>query len=458
MMLDRVTGWWPEAGRAGKGRLRAEKRVDAGEWFFKAHFFQDPVQPGSLGLEAMVQLLQFYVIASGLADGLPSPRFEPLDLGRTLRWKYRGQVVPSNRTVVVEVEVTETGRDGRGVYAVADAWLWVDGKRIYSASNLGVRAVPGAADAAPPRPSAFDSTGARAFWRRRLGTGSGLAEDLVDGLAAQFVGDVVVADETLRALRGRPAIFLANHQVGVESLLFATLAAGLNDRVVVALAKAEHRESWMGRLMRLIAQQPGVADPRTLAFFDRSDSASLLPILEQLRHRLQHEDASLLVHVEGTRSLAARRPVAHMSGVWIDLALAAGAPIVPVRFSGGLPLQEADARLEFPVGFGRQDYHVGRPLPPDELLRLDLVARQRRVLDAINELGPREEMPGDPDHAFPAAVDSWRGRARSAERAVLLAALANVAAPSDEGRRLLEAPERTAGWLAEMTRFLFDAD
>jgi 1-acyl-sn-glycerol-3-phosphate acyltransferase len=228
--------------------------------------------------------------------------------------------------------------------------------------------------------------------------------------------------------------------------------------VVVALAKAEHRESWMGRLMRLIAQQPGVADPRTLAFFDRSDSASLLPILEQLRHRLQHEDASLLVHVEGTRSLAARRPVAHMSGVWIDLALAAGAPIVPVRFSGGLPLQEADARLEFPVGFGRQDYHVGRPLPPDELLRLDLAARQRRVLDAINELGPREEMPGDPDHAFPAAVDSWRGRARSAERAVLLAALANVAAPSDEGRRLLEAPERTAGWLAEMTRFLFDAD
>ena len=46
LMLDRVTGFWPDAGH---GRLRAEKDVDPGEWFFKAHFFTDPVQPGSLG-------------------------------------------------------------------------------------------------------------------------------------------------------------------------------------------------------------------------------------------------------------------------------------------------------------------------------------------------------------------------------------------------------------------------
>ena len=54
LMLDRIDGYWPEGGRAGLGRLRAVKDVDPGEWFFKAHFFQDPVQPGSLGLEAMV--------------------------------------------------------------------------------------------------------------------------------------------------------------------------------------------------------------------------------------------------------------------------------------------------------------------------------------------------------------------------------------------------------------------
>jgi 3-hydroxymyristoyl/3-hydroxydecanoyl-(acyl carrier protein) dehydratase len=363
LMLDRVTGYWPDAGRAGLGRLRAEKRVDASEWFFKAHFFQDPVQPGSLGLEAMLQLLQFYVIERGLADGLPAPRFTPLDLGRTLRWKYRGQVVPANRRVVVEVEVTEAGRDERGAYAVADAWLWVDGKRIYSASNLGVRAVPGAPAAGDERrrASPLDTTGARAFWRRRLGTGPGLAEDLVDGLARQFVGDIVLADAAaFGALRGRPVVFLANHQVAVESLLFATLVPGLHDRVVVALAKAEHRETWMGQLMRLIARVPGGADPRTLVFFDRSDGASLLPILEELRRRMTEEDASLLVHVEGTRAPRRRRPGhAHERGL--------DRPRSRRRRGGraGALQRRPAARTgaaapRVPARYGKQDYRLGR--------------------------------------------------------------------------------------------------
>jgi 3-hydroxymyristoyl/3-hydroxydecanoyl-(acyl carrier protein) dehydratase/1-acyl-sn-glycerol-3-phosphate acyltransferase len=460
LMLDSVTGYWPDAGRAGLGRMRAEKRVDASEWFFKAHFFQDPVQPGSLGLEAMVQLLQFYMLERGLTDGMPSPRFMPLDLGRTLRWKYRGQVVPANKKVVVEIEVTESGRDDAGAYAVADAWLWVDGKRIYSASNLGMRAVP--ATASSERPSPFDVTGARAFWRKRLGTGPGLAEDLVDALARRFVGDVVVSDPpAFAALRGRPVLFLANHQVGIESLLCSVLVSGLQGRVLVALAKAEHRDSWMGRLIAHIARYPGAVDPRTLVFFDRSDMASLLPILEELRVRMTNEDASLLVHVEGTRALAARRPVSRMSGVWIDLALAADAPIVPVRFSGGLPLAEAAERLEFPVGFGRQTYHIGRPLPPHELRPLDLAARQRRVLDAINALGPLEEAASVPDPAFARAVEDWRRRTGApAEHAVLLSSLAGLASPSHESRALLEgrrSDDERGRWLAEVARWLFGA-
>ncbi|HVI00955.1 MAG TPA: hypothetical protein VM869_19695, partial [Enhygromyxa sp.] len=54
LMLDRVTAFDPAGGRAGLGFARAEKDVDPDEWFFKAHFFQDPVQPGSLGIEAML--------------------------------------------------------------------------------------------------------------------------------------------------------------------------------------------------------------------------------------------------------------------------------------------------------------------------------------------------------------------------------------------------------------------
>ncbi|MCE7002116.1 hypothetical protein LWC34_04640 [Kibdelosporangium philippinense] len=139
LMLDRVTGYWPDGGEAGLGRLRAEKDVDAGEWFFKAHFFQDPVQPGSLGVESMCQLLQFYLIERDFGAGLRNPRFEPVLPGRQVTWTYRGQVVPTNKRVTVEMDIIEVGEHDR--HAVAHAWLWVDGKRIYHVKNLGMRVV-----------------------------------------------------------------------------------------------------------------------------------------------------------------------------------------------------------------------------------------------------------------------------------------------------------------------------
>lgn len=143
LMIDRITGYWPEGGSAGLGRLRSEKDVDAGEWFFKAHFFQDPVQPGSLGIEAMCQLLRFFLIERGFTDGVPRPRFEPLMRGREVVWKYRGQITPANRLIRIDLEITETGRDERGTYALADARLWGDDVCLYHACGLGVRVVSG---------------------------------------------------------------------------------------------------------------------------------------------------------------------------------------------------------------------------------------------------------------------------------------------------------------------------
>jgi len=143
LALDRVTGYWPEGGRAGLGRVRAEKDVDPGEWFFRAHFFQDPVQPGSLGVEAMCQLLQWYLIERGAAASLARPRFEPIMVRRPVTWRYRGQVVPADRLVTVELEITGAGEDATGRHAIADGWLWVDGRRIYGVSGLGMRVVPG---------------------------------------------------------------------------------------------------------------------------------------------------------------------------------------------------------------------------------------------------------------------------------------------------------------------------
>ena len=140
--VDRVT-WWANGGSAGLGRLRALTAVDPDAWFFKAHFFSDPVQPGSLGLEAMLQLLQVGMIAAGWGDGLAEPRFEPLALDTPLVWKYRGQVLPSDREVTVTLDLVAVERDARSVTAVAEGSLWVDGRRIYEARNLGMRIVAG---------------------------------------------------------------------------------------------------------------------------------------------------------------------------------------------------------------------------------------------------------------------------------------------------------------------------
>ncbi|RKT54503.1 beta keto-acyl synthase [Saccharothrix australiensis] len=140
--LDRITGYWPTGGSAGLGRVRGEKRVDPGEWYFRAHFFQDPVQPGSLGLEAMLQLVRWYAVERGLTAGPARPRFEPVALGRPLDWTYRGQVLPTDEVVTVEADVLEVGRDERGPLVVARTRLWVDGRCVHEATPA-VRVVGG---------------------------------------------------------------------------------------------------------------------------------------------------------------------------------------------------------------------------------------------------------------------------------------------------------------------------
>lgn len=144
-MIDRIEGWWPEAGAASLGQLRAVKDIDPGEWFFRAHFFQDPVQPGSLGLEAMLQCLQAAALLKGLDEGIEAARFECIALDRAHQWKYRGQVLPHNRQVHTTLELTAIEHDARGVVLLGDASLWVDGMRIYEAKGLGLRVVAGPA-------------------------------------------------------------------------------------------------------------------------------------------------------------------------------------------------------------------------------------------------------------------------------------------------------------------------
>ncbi len=817
-MIDRVDGLWPEAGKAGLGQLRAVKDVDAGEWFFKAHFFQDPVQPGSLGIEAMIQALQLFMLEAGMDDGIVAPRFEPLATGADLTWKYRGQVLPHHRAVHTTIEITAKGRDEGGAWATCEASLWADGQRIYEATNLGMRIVPGRPvdgarageivldperdrwlldhrptwtvpalpmmsmvdllargstgdgpvtglrdvrvagwflvdeprrlrseesggvvrllaptpegekevartrvvrgeyaprpeplpeargadvplpyetgelfhgpafqvaerlvmgkgessitlraesgvpvgllnpglldgathgiphaelngwnDASDPGKVAFpafipeidffgptpvagsircevrqqpylgspdypvfriqlvgpdgvwcqlrlvescfpkgplgstdpasrraflrdrapveglrlsrvegcvtvlsdddvaatdwlpgtvaaiygsrdaeevaraehaaaahalhpgrvfaqlpltrfdlaaertggevhvrgdgrgrlDLSPVRRFWTRWFDRGPWPVEDLYYGLVGRFVGRVVVEDPAAyAALRGRSVLYLANHQTGVESLLFSIVASALNEVPTVTLAKIEHRRTWLGKLIAHSFAYPGVADPRVMTFFDREDKASLPRVIGELAAEMKGPGRSVMVHVEGTRSLGCRHPVEKMSGAFVDMAVAVGAPIVPVRFVGGLPAEPLEKRLEFPLGMGRQDIHLGEPLMPESLAGLHYGARKALVVAAINALGVpnalEQPLPGDPD--FERRVNAWQAaRGVSHEHATLREVLAELDSPGEEVRQLLAAPDAAAHagdetpagrWLRELGRRL----
>ena len=133
-MVDRVECHVPDGGPAGLGFVRGTKRVNAAEWFFQAHFFEDPVMPGSLGLEAFLQLGKFLAAARWGAP--PDTRLEAVAVGQPHEWVYRGQVIPTNQVMTVEAVVTAAD-DQRKLLRV-DGFLLVDGRVIYAMKNFTV--------------------------------------------------------------------------------------------------------------------------------------------------------------------------------------------------------------------------------------------------------------------------------------------------------------------------------
>lgn len=138
-MMDEADLYISDGGPSGLGYIHGIKQVNPEEWFFQAHFYMDPVWPGSLGLEAFLQLLKVVMLDRypQLAD---THRFECIATGRPHTWGYRGQVVPSNRHVEVEAWVTRR-EDGEEPVLTADGFLVVDGKPIYEMKDFALRLV-----------------------------------------------------------------------------------------------------------------------------------------------------------------------------------------------------------------------------------------------------------------------------------------------------------------------------
>jgi acyl transferase domain-containing protein/3-hydroxymyristoyl/3-hydroxydecanoyl-(acyl carrier protein) dehydratase len=136
-MLDRVTALVLDGGPSGLGFIEGTTQVDPEAWFFRAHFHQDPVWPGSLGLESLLQLLK--VVASARWGSSAGTEFESVALDEPHHWEYRGQVIPTNRFVTVQAVIT--ARDDARRLLRADGLLAVDGKVIYRMKDFCLRMI-----------------------------------------------------------------------------------------------------------------------------------------------------------------------------------------------------------------------------------------------------------------------------------------------------------------------------
>lgn len=127
----------PGGGEHNRGYIFGRYDVDPQDWYFECHFKDDPVMPGSLGLAAVQQALRLFALQQDLGQSLQQPRFGPV-VGQTMTWQYRGQIVPSNKTVTLEIHLHSVDASQSQVVLLGDASVWADGLRIYHFKNVGL--------------------------------------------------------------------------------------------------------------------------------------------------------------------------------------------------------------------------------------------------------------------------------------------------------------------------------
>ena len=129
LMMDRIVRINNDGGSYGKGEMVAELDIDPALWFFECHFRGDPVMPGCLGLDAMWQLVGFFLGWMGHPG-----RGRALGCGQV---KFSGQILPDARKVTYHIDIKRLLTQ-RLVLGIADGRVLVDEKQIYTAKDLKV--------------------------------------------------------------------------------------------------------------------------------------------------------------------------------------------------------------------------------------------------------------------------------------------------------------------------------
>ncbi|MBN0989072.1 MULTISPECIES: bifunctional 3-hydroxydecanoyl-ACP dehydratase/trans-2-decenoyl-ACP isomerase [Amphritea] len=129
LMMDRVTMITGEGGKYGKGYIEAELDIHPDLWFFDCHFPTDPVMPGCLGLDAMWQIVGFFLGWRGNKG-----RGRALGCGEV---KFTGQILPTAKKVTYRIDLSRV-IERKLVMGIADGSVSVDGREIYTAKDLRV--------------------------------------------------------------------------------------------------------------------------------------------------------------------------------------------------------------------------------------------------------------------------------------------------------------------------------
>jgi len=129
LMFDRITTITEAGGDYDKGKMVAELDIDPSLWFFDCHFETDPVMPGCLGLDAMWQLVGFYMAWLGNPG-----RGRALGSGEV---KFTGQILPTSKVVRYEIDIRRR-IERKLVMGIGDGKVFVDDRQVYTAKDLRV--------------------------------------------------------------------------------------------------------------------------------------------------------------------------------------------------------------------------------------------------------------------------------------------------------------------------------